>query len=327
MVEITITGTNAITFPHFEVWDWRIVLYLFLGGLAGGTLVMCSIANLRAKQTRGIEEVAYCVRAPLVAFISLAVGASFILLELGYPLHFYWLYLTFQPLSLMSWGAWGVMAVLIANFFYILAVISPEKRRSYLRINFLVRLAEASAKRMTFIAKLNFVLGVFLSLYTGVLLASFLAVPLWNNATLPILFLVSALSSGAAFIVIIAKKPEIKYLFTKIDVWLIITELVLIPLYFYGLYNSTAPYKKALYPFFSFKGEYFIYTLALIALFLFLPLALRIKLTELKEGFQKEFTKYQIFRMNLAALLVIFGTLILRAAILYAGQLIKLAPY
>lgn len=328
MTEITITGLNAITHPYLEVWDWRIVIYLFLGGLSAGMLVMCSIANLRIPKGP-VEELAQCVRAPLIAFIILAVGAQFIILDLAKPQSLIWGYLTFQPLSLMSWGTWGVPAVLLANALYILAVI-PKQDRPKLRLPILISLSEKLAPYMRPIAKLNFALGIFLGIYTGVLLSSFAAIPLWNNATLPILFLVSSLSSGAAMIVIIAKRNEIKFLFTKIDVWLIVAELVVILLFFYALYTSTAPYKNAIAPFFSLTDEHFIFTFALISIFLLLPLALRIKLGELKEfsgGFHGEFTKSQLFRMNFAAVLVLAGTFILRAAIVYAGQLTKLSPY
>lgn len=328
MIEITITGLNAITHPYLEVWDWRIVMYLFLGGLSAGMLVMCSIANLRIPKGP-VEELAQCVRAPFIAFIILAVGAQFIILDLGKPQSLMWGFLTFQPLSLMSWGTWGVPAVLLANALYILAVI-PKDQRYKLKFPFLIRIAEKLTPHMRPIAKLNFAMGIFLGIYTGVLLSSFAAIPLWNNSTLPILFLVSALSSGAAMIVIIAKKNEIKFLFTKIDIWLIVAELIVILLFFYGLYTSTAPYKNAIAPFFSLTDEHFIFAMALIAIFLLLPLALRIKLGELKEfegGVHTEFTKSQIFRMNFAACLVLAGTLILRAAIVYAGQLTKLSPY
>jgi formate-dependent nitrite reductase membrane component NrfD len=84
---------------------------LFLGGLSAGMLVMCSIANLRIPK-QPVEELAQCVRAPFIAFIVLAVGAQFIIFDLGSPFHLYWGYLTFQPLSLMSWGTWGVLSLI-----------------------------------------------------------------------------------------------------------------------------------------------------------------------------------------------------------------------
>jgi len=160
MIELSITGTNAITYPYLEVWDWRIIIYLFLGGLSAGMLVMCSIANLRIPKT-DVEELAQCVRAPFVAFISLIIGAIFIFLDLGKPIHSIWLYLTFQPLSLMSWGSWGVPVVLITNALYILAVI-PKDKRHLLKFNSLVKLAEMAAIRMRSIAKLNLRLEYFL---------------------------------------------------------------------------------------------------------------------------------------------------------------------
>ncbi|MDW7973411.1 MAG: NrfD/PsrC family molybdoenzyme membrane anchor subunit, partial [Thermodesulfovibrio sp.] len=297
-------------------------------GVSAGMLVMCSIANLR-KAIHSEKDLAHFVRLPLISFIILSIGALFIILDLGKPQSLIWGYLTFQPLSLMSWGTWGVPAVLMTNALYILALV-PKDKRNKLKFSFLIRISEKLSSKIKAIAKINFVMGVFLGIYTGVLLSSFSAIPLWNNATLPILFLVSALSSGAAVIIIIAKTNEIKFLFTKIDIWLIVAELVIIMLFFYGLYTSTAPYKKAIEPFFSFTSEQFIFSIALISIFLLLPLALRIKLGELKEfekGTHIDFTKSQIFRMNLAACLVLAGSFILRAAIVYAGQLTKLSPY
>jgi formate-dependent nitrite reductase membrane component NrfD len=52
------------------------------------------------------------------------------------------------------------------------------------------------------------------------------------------------------------------------------------------------------------------------------------EITEFEEhGLPHQFTRGQILRMNIAAILVIAGTLILRGAIVYAGQLIKLSIY
>jgi len=31
-MEVTVTGLNALAFPHMHIWDWRVALYLFLGG-------------------------------------------------------------------------------------------------------------------------------------------------------------------------------------------------------------------------------------------------------------------------------------------------------
>ena len=48
-------------------------------------------------------------------------------------------------------------------------------------------------------------LGVVLGIYTGILLSAFGARPLWNSAVLGLLFLISGLSSAAAFVHMVAK--------------------------------------------------------------------------------------------------------------------------
>ncbi len=76
--------------------------------------------------------------------------------------------------------------------------------------------------------------------------------------------------------------------------------------------------KRRLNHFFSFTNEQFIFAVVLIAIFLLLPLAVRLKLGKLKDfqgKYYGEFTKNQIFRLNFAALLIREGTFILRSAI------------
>ncbi|HKJ06565.1 MAG TPA: NrfD/PsrC family molybdoenzyme membrane anchor subunit, partial [Flavobacteriaceae bacterium] len=71
-------------------------------------------------------------------------------------------------------------------------------------------------------------LSIILGVYTGILLSAFNARPLWNNAILGPLFLVSGLSTGAATIILLAKTAKEKHLFSKIDLGLIIVEIGLI---------------------------------------------------------------------------------------------------
>ena len=55
------------------------------------------------------------------------------------------------------------------------------------------------------IGVLNIILGIMLGIYTGVLLSTMGARPLWNSSILWLLFLISGLSTAAAFIHMIAK--------------------------------------------------------------------------------------------------------------------------
>lgn len=323
MTEITITGTNAITYPHLHVWDWRIAVYLFLGGLTAGLLVMSAIANLR-KSKELPEDRACCVKGPMYAPFILAIGMLFIWLDVERKFNSFWFFLSFQPLSPMSWGAWGVGLIIPVSFLYALSVVPPEGR-DWLRFEIFKKWSEKLYPYMRRLAMLNFALGIFLGIYTGVLLSAFVARPLWNSAILPLLFLNSALSTGAAFSVIIAKRTSVKLLFTKIDIWLIFAELVIIALFFYGHFMSTAPQREAIMPFFSFSSSYFLYGIAIIAIWILLPLALVLKLLEVKGEHGQVLSSSEIFRMRLSAVMVLVGAFIIRLAFVYAGQLSRLS--
>ncbi len=320
MTEVAITGLNSITHPYLHAWDWRVAVYLFLGGLTAGILVMSAVANLRKwpDDASGPQ----CEKGAMFAPFILAIGMFFIFLDLERMTNVYWFYLTLQPLASMSWGAWGILLIIPVSFLYGLSTAPPALRHG-LRLGFLIRLSEMLRPYNRKLAMINFGLGIFLGIYTGVLLSSMMARPLWNSSVLPILFLTSALSTGAAFLIIIAGKTTVKLFYTKMDIWLIFTEIVVILLFFYGQSHSTANRMASIIPFFSLTHEYFMYFIAIFLVAILLPLALIIKLFEIREDHVDELSDTTIFRMNLSAVMVLIGGFILRLALIYAGQLSK----
>jgi formate-dependent nitrite reductase membrane component NrfD len=320
-MEQTITGINAITYPHVEVWNWMVAMYLFLGGLAAGMLVMSAIANLK-KWPEEKDKGPYCIKGAMYAPFVLILGMIFIFLDLERKTHMYWFFLTLQTFSPMSWGAWGITVTIPLSFMYGLSTI-PEAMRHNLRLNFLIRWSERLALYMKPLAVINFGLGIFVGIYTGILLSAMLARPLWNSSILPILFLNSALSTGAAFLIIVAQRSAVKLFYTKVDIWLIFSEIMVILLFFYGQYTSTAAKKVSAMPFFTFTHEYFLYFVAIMLVAILLPLALVLKLIEIKEDHLQDLSDAAIFRMNLSALMVLAGGFIIRLAFIYAGQLSK----
>lgn len=105
-MEQTITGINEIIYPHLHVWNWLVAVYLFLGGLAAGLLVMSAVANLRTWPDE--QGSPHCVKGALYAPWILMLGMVFIFLDLERKSHVYWFFLTLQIFSPMSWGAWGI---------------------------------------------------------------------------------------------------------------------------------------------------------------------------------------------------------------------------
>ncbi|MCW5210839.1 polysulfide reductase NrfD, partial [Desulfobulbus sp. N3] len=174
---------------------------------------------------------------------------------------------------------------------------------------------------LAFLAKLNVIFGVLLSIYTGILLSTFVARPLWNTAILPLLFLASGMSTGAAVMIIVAKSKEVKLFFTKLDIWLILGELLILALMFYGHYTGDAAHQAAIMPFFNSSHETFPYFLSIVIIGIVLPLAIVMKFLEVTGKHTEEVTGFGLFLMTTSAILVLIGGAIVRFALVYAGQL------
>ncbi|NCP02610.1 MAG: polysulfide reductase NrfD [Deltaproteobacteria bacterium] len=318
-MEVTVTGLNALAFPHMHIWDWRVALYLFLGGLSAGLAVMAAVLHLR-KNGELVEGEAASWIAPLCVPVVLGLGMLFIFLDLEHKLNVYRLYLTVQPLSPMSWGSWGLLAFFPLSALFVLATL-PERLYGWLMLDSLRNLARRLTESVRIIAFINLLMGIFIGIYTGVLLSSFVARPLWNSSILPVLFLLSALSAGAALMIIVSRSLAAKLFFTKLDIFLIAAEMTVLPLFFYGQYTSSSAHRASILPFFAFTHEYLWFGSAIILLGVIFPFALVLKLLEIREGHVTALTPAVLFRMNLSAALVLLGSAIVRFAFVYAGQL------
>ncbi len=309
MQEITITGINSITYPRLEVWDWLIAMYLFLGGMAAGLMVLSAVSQFRAK---GAELPKSSYIGPIMAPFILAIAMVFVFFDLSKKLSAFWFYLSFNVTSPMSWVGWTVGVSIVMSALWALASL-PDKTGAKLKLTILNKLSTIRKP----LAGINLTLGVMVGIGTGVLLSSFVARPLWNSPVLPILFLVSGISTGAALLILIEKDTEESLFFKKTDIALIAAEIVLIALFFYGHFTSTASHVEAIMPFFK-GGYYFPFWIATLILAIALPLAIILEAAEVAGRVR--------LRIHLSAWLVLAAGLILRLSIVYAGQLSSIKP-
>lgn len=200
MMEFSSTRNNPLVDPHLGVWSWEIPIYLFLGGIVAGLMILGGLALLRV--ARGDDSrTFYSWQAPLLGFALMNVGMLALLLDLTHRLYVWRLYTTFQPESPMSWGAWILLlvyGVLLAS-----AVIRLHESWPWLGQEFPVlqrwsNTFTAAPRRLAALGWANLLVGAALGIYTGILLNTMVARPLWNSAILAPLFLVSGLSTGAA---------------------------------------------------------------------------------------------------------------------------------
>ena len=158
------------------VWGPMIAWYLFLAGASAGAFLTSAFVEVKYP-----ESVKMRVAGRIIAPIFLGIGLVMLMLDaeagLHNPLRFFWLIA--NPGSVMTLGV------------YFICVFMPVALVSAL----LEVLKKPVPKWLTWV---GIVFAFAVAAYTGFLLGVVKAFPLWNNAVLPILFVVSALSAGLA---------------------------------------------------------------------------------------------------------------------------------
>lgn len=213
MFEIASTRHNPLIDPQLAVWSWEIPLYLFVGGVVAGMMVLAGIAMLRI--ARGEDgRTFFSMQTPLLGFILMNVGMLALLLDLTHRLYVWRVFITFQVTSPMSWGSWLLMIVypvLLVSALIRLPETWPWLGRKVPQLRPLSNAIVARPPWLGVLGWSNIGLGIGLGIYTGILLNTMVARPLWNSAILGPLFLVSGLSAGAATVhlasVIFSRRP------------------------------------------------------------------------------------------------------------------------
>ena len=163
-------------------------------------------------------------------------------------------------------------------------------------------------KYKLYLAWIILIYAVILGIYTGILFSAFNARPLWNTSILGPLFLVSGLSTGAAMIILMSKSHEERKQFARIDLILIGIELFLIVHMFMGFLASHQVQIDAAKLFLGgpYTAPFWIFV---VIMGLIMPALLEIL----------ELRKYKI-PVLIPAFLVLFGGIMMRFIIAYAGQ-------
>jgi formate-dependent nitrite reductase membrane component NrfD len=218
------------------------------------------------------------------------------------------MYATFQPTSPMSWGSWILLLVypaLIAGM--LVRPPRPLESRSQAWKAVSARL-HADPGAVKIIGTANMALGVLLGIYTGILLSAFGARPLWNSALLGPLFLLSGLSSAAAFVHLVARDPQERIMLAKADNAFLGGEMVVIVLFLIGLLSSTRVHIEAANLILTgpFAPAFWV---LVVGLGLLIPFVI-----------QMMAVNHRIRHTAVAPIMVIAGGLLLRFVIVNAGQ-------
>jgi polysulfide reductase chain C len=214
-------------------WEWYIVWYFFLGGIAGGVYALGAILRVMGDERDApIARLAFLLSLP-----ALAICPILLTLDLGRPLRFWHMMidsrtfgLNFKYWSPMSVGVW---ALLIFSLFAL--------------VSFLDALVSLRGSRAPFLSGglgrvfviVGAVFGLFLAGYTGVLL-SVSNQPIWSDTwVLGALFLASGLSVAAAALSLVTRlgrhEQSAEAKLTRVDRYFTVLELALLVVFFLSL--------------------------------------------------------------------------------------------
>lgn len=291
--------------PHLNIWHWEIPLYLFLGGLAAGILFFAALYTIQKKENKFSASVQ---KTPLIVPFLLIIGLIALFMDLNHKPYFWRLYTTIRLESPMSWGAWVLMIVTPLSFIWAsihLKKVFPGFKWPFQWID---NLEVFFLRHKISLAWIMIVSSLILGMYTGILFSAFNARPLWNTSILGPLFLTSGLSTGAAMNLIFAKTELEKKTFSKIDLMIIGIEIFLIIHIFMGFLASTQVQIDAAK---LFLGGPYTASFWILVVFFGMVFPAILEFLELR--------KYKI-SVIIPAILVLFGGLLLRFILTYAGQ-------
>ncbi|AKJ43617.1 cytochrome c nitrite reductase subunit NrfD [Pragia fontium] len=310
---------------HFEslVWDWPIAIYLFLIGVSAG---MTTIAVILKRRVLGGEASRDGVikATAIIAPLSVIVGLTILIFHLTRPWTFWYLMIFYSPTSVMSLGVMlfqiymVVLIVWLAVLFRSeIASVIDQRFKAFGWINGIlstcVRLEKVLEPLMIFLA-------VALGAYTGFLLSALKTYPMLNNPVLPVLFLFSGISSGAAAAVLFSitwfkqpvNSPSIHFVH-QLEKPVVLFELFLLLALFVGLFFGGG--QKEVSAIAAIGGGFWsnIFWFGVIGLGILLPLVMNMVCSQ-----RVQHSKGYIITVSGMGLC---GVLLLRFFILYAGQM------
>jgi formate-dependent nitrite reductase membrane component NrfD len=320
-----IDAPSSTWFTVGPQWGWLIVLYFFVGGVAGGSYLLATLIDLFGRrEDRPLARLGYYIAFPCVVLSGMLLSA-----DLGRPLRFWHMLIEsntyrpmFKPWSPMSIGSWALLIFGLFTFLSFLAALADDDPPSHkaaadrgrtqwaalrtigARWPALRRLRAPSALGRV-ISVIGAIFGLYIAGYTGVLLAVTNR-PIWSDTPLlGMLFVVSAASTSAALMLLVAHRsgwtmPALANLH-RMEAWVIVLELLVL----IAVLVSLGPVLTA------WLNAWGVLLLIVVALGLIWPLVL-----------SRRARRPGTLNLATAAPFVLLGSLLLRFVIVFSSQAI-----
>ena len=200
LIPLQVAPPSNTWFTVSPEWGWYIVVYFFLGGIAGGATFLSGLLDLLGDRVdRRMTRVGY-----LIALVAIAVGGLLLIVDLTRPERFWhmiWksdtggpMFKYYSPLSL---GVWIILAFVL--FVGLAAAASLADIGKFPR--WFSRFGEGVLGKIVALGCI--VTGSALAGYTGLVLTATNR-PVWgDSAWITLLFLLSGVSAGGAAMILL----------------------------------------------------------------------------------------------------------------------------
>lgn len=308
------------------LWGLPVIGYLFLAGFGAGAYTVSSSVLLRGGGGGfGHHHFQLARYGALLAPIPVIVGTGLLILELGsFEVGNYFkfinLFLTIN-LSPMSIGSWLLGIFILASVVYAYTFWPSDSQPGDQWDSLRRKLAWAGVP-----------LGISVAIYTGVLLGAMPARPFWNSPILALLFLVSALSTGVAGILLVRAlfaKPEDEvpeegdqgsYLLVASDTILIGFELCVIFLFVMFAHLTVGNVKEAVSVILSGGSLATLFWFGVVFMGLLLPVLIELKYVIPKLLNHQKYDAPRSIEI-LVPVIILVGGFLLRYVVVVAGQI------
>ncbi len=258
---IALDYSQFLTFEPQHHWRIGIAIYLFLGGLGASMGLIAALYKHIFKK----EDPSMFAWSTLLGVLLVNFGGIFLILDMfvwesfihGHIFEIFKVLLAFFGAALFHgnfhpWIQWGANFIALFSLFGTLWALSMADKAAILKhIGFLKKIANSLKPIQGFLGWMTMIFGFAVAAYTGLLLSVAPSIPAWSHPLLPVLFVISALSTATAWYMLwtyFAKGgDDVKEIREKIghqvewaDIGLITFELLAIAAYFNYLYYAYA---------------------------------------------------------------------------------------
>jgi formate-dependent nitrite reductase membrane component NrfD len=202
-------------------WRWLIAIYLFLAGVGGGAHITGVAADFLGWTK--LANLGICLGWPLVL-----IGCLCLLGDLG-NMGNAWRVARKPDTSWIARGTLIISIFMLVGFIHMLLWVWPGTGDT----------TDSTTRHVVGVLGASFAFATMI--YTGLLLGDAIPIPFWSTALLPILFFLSALSTGIMAVIlagVTAGADEVQLLtLAKVDILLIAAEALVLAVYLHGTYR------------------------------------------------------------------------------------------